>query len=569
MPIIRHLAVLAVLVLAMPAQAQPAFTPGAGTESRNWLPDRPTAANPVKRFPVNTQDDVAVPTRDGTRLDARLFTPVQAPNTPPTPCVLMTDGYGRASATGAALEPPLFDIASRGYAVLHVSLRGSGKTGGTNDIYSHYGQDGYDAIEWMAKQPWCNGRVGMVGPSLLGISQWLAAKEAPPSLQAIVPEVACGDCYGVLWYPGGMLPGPGREARKLSPGAEAEYPSALEHRDFDAWWRARTTLAEDHAAIAGRGVAAFVAGGLDDYISPANIRAYEQFTTPTGARKRLFLGPYAHGWHTAFIQELQVAWLDRWLKDIHNGADTDPKVVLYIKGANRWRTEADWPIADARPVRLFLQGKPSGSIASVNDGTLAASPPVAGVPANLVYDPAKGPFLPVLLSAISGRPDLDQAPDETKTVTWTTAPLAVATEVTGYPKLSIWAAATTADADLVFSVTDVAPDGRSRQVIQAYLNAPRADLRAAPKPLTPGVAVKYELDMFPVVYVFQPGHRLRLAIAGGAKIAPDETVPQGPGKHPQAFAWSILQDADHPSSIDLPIVGTSWEQLSRMVLTAR
>jgi putative CocE/NonD family hydrolase len=113
----------------------------------------------------------------------------------------MSDGYGRRSTTGALLEVPLFDIAARGYPVLHLSLRASGESEGSNDYLNQYGPDGYDAIEWMAKQPWCNGNVGMVGASLLGISQWLAAKEAPPSLKAIVPEVACGDCYGVLWYP--------------------------------------------------------------------------------------------------------------------------------------------------------------------------------------------------------------------------------------------------------------------------------------------------------------------------------------------------------------------------------
>ncbi len=170
------------MALAPTARAQPAFTPGAGTENRAWLAEPPTASNPLTRYTVETHDNVVVTARDGTKLDGRLFTPVLPAGAAPTPCVLMTDGYGRTSQTGASLEVPLFDIASRGYAVLHLSLRGSGQSGGTNDLYSHYGTDGYDAIEWMAKQSWCNGRVGMVGPSLLGISQWLAAKEGPPSL---------------------------------------------------------------------------------------------------------------------------------------------------------------------------------------------------------------------------------------------------------------------------------------------------------------------------------------------------------------------------------------------------
>ena len=553
---------LAVMIGCISAHAQP-YPVGAGTEGRQWLPDRPTADNPIKRFPVTYLDDVVVTARDGIKLDGRLFKPTLAAGERPTPCVLMTDGYGRESNTGAGVEGTLLDIASRGYAVLHLSLRGSGKSEGTTDLYSHFGQDGYDAIEWMAKQPWCNGRVGMVGVSLLGISEWLTAKEAPPSLQAIVPQVACGDCYGELWYPGGMLPGPGRVARKLSPGAEAEYTTSIQHRNFDDYWQQRTVLAPDDAAIAKRGVAAFIAGGQDDYISPANVRNYEQFNAP-GVHKRLFIGPYAHGWQIPYIGELQIQWLDRWLKDRHNGADTAPRVMLFIKGANRWRYEADWPIADAHATRLYLSSEHSGSSQSLNDGTLAATQPATDAAVSLPYSPDAGPFLPVLLSATDGRPAGDQQAVENKAATWTTAPLKVATEVTGYPHVTLWASSTAVDADLVFSLNDVAPDGRSTQVMQGYLNAPHAaDLHAAPLPLVPGQLARYDLDLYPTAYVFAAGHRMRLAVAGGADVAPGLPFPQGPGKNPLPNTWTIASDAAHPSALDLPIIGTAWSALTQ------
>lgn len=308
-------AMLLMTCATAPSHAQ-SYQMGAGTEGRQWLPERARVDNPQARFPVQIQDGVTISARDGTTLDARLFLPALAAGAPPTPCVLMSDGYGRSSNTGAGTDPVLMDIASRGYAVLHLSLRGSGKSGGEATLYNQFGQDGYDTVEWMAKQTWCNGRVGMVGPSLLGISQWLTAKEGPPHLQAIVPQVACGDCYGLLWYPGGMVPGPGRLARKLSPGAEAEYTTSIQHRNLDGWWRERTTQDPDVQAIAGRSVAAFISGGLDDYITPGNLRAYAAFGSP---RKRLLLAPHAHGWQIEFLQELQVQWLDRWLKDAENG----------------------------------------------------------------------------------------------------------------------------------------------------------------------------------------------------------------------------------------------------------
>ncbi len=559
----------AVLLASSGLRAQP-FQLGAGTEGRQWLPERAKVLNPIQRFTVNIQDDVTITVRDGTKLDARLFLPTLAAGAAPTPCVLLSDGYGRGSIAGASFDGTLFDIAARGYAVLHLSLRGSGKSGGAADLYNQFGHDGYDTVEWMAKQPWCNGSVGMVGPSLLGISQWLTAKEAPPSLKAIVPQVACGDCYGLLWYPGSMLPGPGREARKLSPGAEAEYTTATQHRNLDAWWRERTTLPEDHAAIAARGVAALIAGGLDDYISPANVRAYEQFNAP-GVRKRLLLAPHAHGWQIDYLQELQVQWLDHWLKGIDNGVETASRVILFVKGANRWRYEDDWPIADARPVRLFLQPGNSRSVASLNDGTLvsqsgALQPSGSGEAAVLPYTPGAGPALPVLLSATLGRPAGDQRPEEEKVLTWTTAPLPVPTEVTGYPHVSLWASSSAADGDLVFSLNDVAPDGTSSQVVQGYLNASHAEALSDPKPLIPGEAQRYELDLLPTAYVVQPGHRIRLALAGAAKAVPGLPFPQGPGPNPAAFTWTILQDAGHPSTLDLPVVGSGGEQLSRLTV---
>ena len=362
---------LLMLTCSAPAlQAQP-YQMGAGTENRQWLPERARVDNPPLRFPVQIEDGVTITARDSTTLDARLFLPTLAVGAAPTPCVLLSDGYGRSSSTGASMDGVLMDIASRGYAVLHLSLRGSGKSGGKATLYNQFGQDGYDTIEWMARQSWCNGRVGMVGPSLLGIAQWLTAKEAPPSLKAIVPQVACGDCYGLLWYPAGMMPGPGREARKLSPGAEAEYETAIQHRNLDDWWRERTTLDSDVKAIAARGVAAFISGGLDDYITPGNLRAYEAFDS---SRKRLLLAPHAHGWQIAFLQELQVQWLDHWLKGTDNGTERAPKVILYVKGVDRWRYEADWPIPDAHRTKLFLQAGHSQTIDSLNDGALTAQP---------------------------------------------------------------------------------------------------------------------------------------------------------------------------------------------------
>jgi predicted acyl esterase len=90
------------LAFSTPALHAQSYQMGAGTEGRQWLPERARVDNPMLRFPVQVQDGVTIAARDGTSLDARLFLPTLAAGTPPTPCVLMSDGYGRSSFPGAS-----------------------------------------------------------------------------------------------------------------------------------------------------------------------------------------------------------------------------------------------------------------------------------------------------------------------------------------------------------------------------------------------------------------------------------------------------------------------------------
>ncbi len=553
-----RLAVSVVLVVALIACPVAAGPMGAGTQERDWIDGEPGAALSLERHVVRVEDDLRIPVRDGVELHARLFRP-SLPDGPGA-CVLVANGYGAQSAVGALFDPGLFEVAAHGYAVLHVSLRGSGQSGGSGDLYAHYGRDGHDLVEWMARQPWCNGAVGMMGASLLGISQWLTAREAPPHLRAIAPQVACGDCYGVLWYPGGMLPGPGREARRELPGVENEYASAIAHRDLDAWWRERVTLAADHRAMADRGIAALITGGFQDYISPASLRAYREYGG-RDAPKRLIVGPWPHSVGAPFVRELIVEFFDRHLRGRVDPTREPAKVLIHVEGPDRWRRERDWPLPDERRVQLLLGEGPSGSISGVHDGRLSARVPTAAAPVELGYTPQAGPFLPTLLGR-PGRPDVDQTPWSRQLPTWTSAALRVPTEVTGDPRLALSVSSSADDADLVVSLTDVAPDGSSRLVSQGYLNLPRALDPARPRPREPGAIARYELELAPVSYVFAAGHRIRLTLAGGAVPAPGQVAPQGPGKHPRAFMLTVYPGADPGSALDLPVIGSAGDSLA-------
>jgi predicted acyl esterase len=551
--------VAAALLLAAVPLSVAAQVKGAGTEGRQWVAGPAPLRTSSERFAVTSQE-IKITVRDGTVLVARLMTPQGVPG-PVRPCVLLADGYGHNSTTGLGVEAPLKDLVERGYAGLHVSLRGSGDSGGEANLYNTFGQDGYDLVEWMARQPWCNGRVGMVGASLLGISQWLTAKEAPPSLKAIVPHVACGDCYDVLWYPGGMLPGPGRLAR-----AGAEPAAAQAHRNFDAFWAERTTLAPAVRQIGRRRVAVMASGGWNDYISPANIRAFEEL--PAAAPRKLLVGPDAHGVQVQNMLpysycEYTALWLDHFLRGIANGVEREPEATIYVQGANQWRLEKRWPIPDTRWTTLFLSAEKSGSAASLNDGSLrAAAPKAGGEPKSVGYTPAAGPFLPTLTSSGQGRYKADQRAVEAQVLTWTTAPLDAATEVTGHGRIKLWASVKGDDADFVVLLNDVAPDGTSKQVVVGYQNASHARSRANPSPPPQGEARAYEFELLPVSYVFPAGHRIRIAIAGGADAGAGMTGVQGPGKSPFPAEITVYEDARRPSSLQLPIIGASWRPLT-------
>ena len=490
---------------------------GKGTEERNWISEEEIISS--ERYNVEVEEDVEIPMKDGTILRGRLLLPVGLDK--PLPTVVQLNGYGYNGSS----EDMLYDLAARGYAALHIGLRGSKGSEGEEGLYNSYGEDGYDVIEWAAEQPWSNGNVGTVGISLVGISQWLAAKELPPSLKAISPVASCADCYDYLWHPGGMEAGPGRVARV------EEYESAKNHRNYDDWWKERSVSPEQIKAIANQGIAALISGGWNDYISPGNIKAYEIYSA-AGNDGKLIVSPGGHAKLSGVLpykfDDYQSLWFDHFLKGEENGMEERDPVLIYVQGSGRWRYEKAWPLHDTNYVDLFLSENESGSIDSVNDGSFTVLPSNQKH-SNVDYEftPENGPFLPTLLN-LSGRLLADQQLYEKNTVTWTTDELAVPTEITGNISVSFWAEITAGDADFVLQITDVSPYGTSKQVTAGYLSASRSESRTAPAALTPAKEKKYIVEM-PTSYVFKEGHRIRLSIAGGAKTLEGQTEPQGPG----------------------------------------
>lgn len=532
---------------------------GVGTNDRNWITESLPDPTSSERFSFSMERGIKVTMRDGVTLDGRIFLP-DLPTGEVAPCILVADAYG--ISPGDPYERRSSALAERGFAVANFSFRGVGGSEGERGLHNDHGRDGYDLIAWMRDQEWCNGKIGMYGASLRrGSNQWLVAREAPPGLKAIAPDVGCGDCYNYLWYPGGMLPGPGRERGH----SQTEWEQALQHRDYDEWWQDRTTSKEHHRAIAEQGIAALVVSGLKDYVAAGNVQAFEDFSL-AGGDGVIIIHPEGHYAAPDVVMEpysydIQlVRFFDRHLRGENHGVVDPGKAVIYVRGAEQWRWEETWPIADTRWETLYLRSEGSGSIGSLNDGTLRVTPPEEDEgSASYRYDPNDGPFLRTLRGlGEPGITELDQTPFESEVLTWTSGALEAPLEVTGKVLLEFWAAATADDADFVVQVSDVAVDGTSTQVTSGYLNAPRSESNSKPHLLTPGEIRQYTVDTQPTAYVFPAGHRIRLALAGGTE-APEDIgeSPQGPGKNPNPVSVTLYHNAAYPATVRIPVIGTA------------
>jgi uncharacterized protein len=567
---------------------------GAGTAGRQWA-DGQQPARP-QRYET-TEREQRIPMRDGISLAATIIEPALPDGSPPQPCIVVTNGY---SGLDVWLYPNLRRLAGHGYPVVLARLRGVPPSEGKGGLYEHYGPDGYDVIEWTAAQPFCDGRVGMAGASLLGISQWLAAKEQPPHLVVIAPDDSPNDTYSYLWYLGGMEPGPGRQGRAQVPGVESEYGQAAAHPWFDGFWRERVASREDIQDLARRGLPALTSTGWDSYLVDAGSRAFTWMRAGgAGRRARLVIGPWRHSGvfsadamagedapgeqvrpYTGF--EVQLRWFDRWLRGEPGGGDTEPPVQIFVQGPDRWRYEQDWPLPDERRVRLFLADAPSGTAASRNDGSLTRELPAGSAQAGYDFDPAtaRNPaavsmpaiamvadgaptiapsVLPPGAERIHGRLIIDKSPYEAQALTWTSAVLDRPAEITGFPRLVLWASVSRPDADFIAELTDVAPgpDGgwTSTQITRGYLRAQAQFSAAGPTDLAPGDVYRFDIELQPTSQVVPAGHRIRFTVQGAAIDPAIDVSWHGPGLGRHPFSVVVHTGPDRASFAEIPVIG--------------
>ncbi|MFG0317931.1 MAG: CocE/NonD family hydrolase [Planctomycetota bacterium JB042] len=548
-------------------------------------------------------ETVRVRMRDG----VRLTTDVHRPRSDGRfPTVLVRTPYHRWSE--ALLRPAVF--VPRGYAVVIQDVRGRGASDGTFDPLVHEVDDGSDALDWIAAQPWSDGNVGMIGNSYVGWTQVLAAKSGNPHLKAIVPIVCPPDPdenfpyeggalhLGVPWWAAvmdsmdeaGVLGGvPDLDWRPLLmrlPLTELDDAVETGHAFVDAWvshpphddayWRPRRHEdGFDRMDVA----ALHVTGWFDDDFpgAPRNFLGLRARAPGEVARRgqHLLIGPWGHAANTTRmlgrrdfgeravidLDAVVLRFFDRYLKGIENGIDREDPVRLFLIGPDEWVSGSDWPPAAAAPAPLHLA---SGGDAARRDGdgTLGTAAPDEDGADAFRCDPHDPRPIPLDFDDLVGEShlaDWSAIEDRDDVLDYTSPPLAAPIDLLGPVTARLFFSTDAPDADVCVELLRVRPDGSSRRIaggIQRlrYATDPRRDV-----PLEPGVPHEVEIDGWGVSRRIEAGDRLRVQVSGSLwpwyarnlhSLEPAHVATDGP-----VATHRVHHGPARPSRIVLPVVG--------------
>jgi uncharacterized protein len=482
-----------------------------------------------------SETNVFIQMSDGVRLAASLYLPATEG---PWPVLLEARPYRKDDlATGAATYRRLRDEGD--YAVCRVDLRGTGTSEGiaAGEYLPREHDDLCEVIEWLTRQAWSTGAVGMFGTSYSGFNTIQTAMRRPAGLKAIIPIYATDDRYtddihfagGIrkvieFGYPLFMVsmnalpPVPslaGEDWRRLwleRIDALEPWFGSIEEQHDGPFWR-QGSLRPDYDLIT---VPTMIVAGWADVYRSAALRMIEHLQVP----KRLLMGPWCHmspnssipGPRIDLVPEM-LRWWDRWLRDIPNGVDEEPSLALFIQRSTRpepdlaemrgeWRFEAQWPPTRLQEMTLALgEAERPRRRTDRTEETLTVQGDV-GTTAHIrgSYDPPYG--LP-----------LDQRVDDSRSLVYEW-PVAEELEVLGNPRLEVTLRSSHPVAFVSAKLSEVLDDGTSVLVSRGIVNLTHRDSHTDPAPLLAGEPYEVSLELDATSRVVEAGHTMRLAIAG-------------------------------------------------------
>jgi predicted acyl esterase len=470
-----------------------------------------------------------IPMKDGVRLAVTLYKPAKLKTGEHVPALLEYLPYRKDDDEAVRDYGTHTYFARRGYVGARVDIRGFGQSEGTppdREYSAQEQQDAEEVIAWLARQPWSNGKVGMLGISWGGFNSIQMALRKPPALKAILAVAATEQLFKEdVHYIDGVFHvdefeltmdldqgRPGAPDFNLSeavigPRMDSE-PWSLNYmkqqRDGEFWHSPLRPLETLE-------VPAFLIGGLQDGYRDSILRMLDVVKAPLKA----WIGPWNHGFPNGSDygpavewRDQAVRWFDYWLKGRDTGVLKDPRVVIYQQHwhppesqaqdiPGEWRAEA-WPPAGLTPMTLYLQP----------EHRLGPQPPAAGRDL-LRYVPSAG----VEAGFWWGELLTDQRPVDAFSLIYDSQALTEDVAILGLPRVTLQVSADAPLADWFVRLSDVAPDGRVTMVTGAGINGAQRNSMAAPEDLVPGKVYPLSLQLHLASWVFPKGHRIRIAVS--------------------------------------------------------
>ncbi|WP_068016954.1 CocE/NonD family hydrolase [Rhodoplanes sp. Z2-YC6860] len=543
-------------------------------------------------YKMKVEKGITVTMRDGIKISLCVYRP-DAPGQFPTLFAASPYQYEMDEVPAYPLflwreTGPVEWYVSQGYSYVHADVRGSGQSEGEFSFMGLEEQKDYlELIAWIIKQPWCSGRVGGIGQSYYAMAQWLMATYNPPGLACIVPYDGLVDQYRGSNYHGGIYCSYRsvwyttlRADNQHRPAGKHGRPpmkfdlvgEIINHELDDDFWRERSPYWRlDKIKCPVLSVGHWGKMGLH---LRGNILGYEELKSPkklvvTGARNTF----EAHKMfdQVEFHEKELLPFYDLHLKGKNNGFMEAEPVKIFVRGANVWRAEEEWPPKRATYVPYYLRKGPSGSVTSMNDGGLSADKPAANEATTSYTYPDWEWVNGVAIMGPDGRVDPVR-----RVLTFTSAPLDADLDVTGPIVLKLFASSTAIDTQFIVKLTDQQPQddtARKSGAQPGYVPVSKGWLKAShrekdtqrstptrpfythtnPQPLKPGEIYEFDIEVLPVSYVFKKGHRIRLEIAPS-----DSPATDGVFSHPyhptQMGTDTFHHDAGHASCILLPVI---------------
>ena len=563
-------------------------------------PDSLPRPTPAADIPTSTSDrctrfsvarDVSVPMRDGVHLSANVFHPA-LPG--PLPVILIRLPYGKDDHPGMAAQGGYW--ARKGYMCVIQDVRGKFGSEGVWTPFVNEAQDGYDTLDWIAAQPWCDGAVGMTGASYMGMTQWAIASLGHPSLRCIAPGDSTPDPYS-LYYQGGAFSllfalwscamagrGVGDPARfdpwhlplatlDRSMGvASPHLRDVLAHPVRDAFWAS----AEWSRPAPGGRVPALHWGGWYDVMLGGTLFGWRAAASGDGAAGHdqwLVVGPTDHtltpaaygggpaaassagAWSFDRVQR----FFDFWLRGEDDGLSESPRVDVFVMGEERWRQFASWPPPGARGLRLYLSS--SGDAGGPGGGRLTAASPSDDPPDCYDYDPRRpiDTWLGEDLWQLGWtQRDRRRVEERNDVLVYSSEPLSGDLEVVGPVRVTLSVGSTAPGTDFTATLVDVSSGGATCLVQEGIVRAGRSESCPGARPLGTGCVAELSIDLCATAYRFSAGHCVRVEIASSIFGRFDRNLNSGrpfaQDERPQVARQTVYHSAEHASYITLPVV---------------